>query len=102
MWSADGGATWHSVEFYNKTACANASSAILAAINKKGLPHTFTAEDAANGAFQAPNDMTKVEGLAANLEAYSGQTVDVIFAAVPKADPMTLCVITVVTGVKVP
>ena len=102
MWSADGGHTWYEAEGYVTTAPATANSGILNAANGKNLTYTFTSEDGTNGGFQSAADYAIVKGMAANLENYSGETVDVIFAAVPKADTSTLCVLLVATGVTVP
>ena len=102
MWSADGGSTWHEIELYANTAISNAGQNILTAVNGKGLGHTFTEDDAVNGAYQSSADMSVVKGIAANLSEYSGSTVTVILAAVPALATDTLCVITVVNGVQVP
>ena len=103
VWSADGGQTWNDTELYGVTGISNANDAILTAVNTKhGLQHTFTTDDAANGAYQAGANLANVQGIAANLANYSGQTVDVIFAAVPKAEPDKLCIITIAKGVQVP
>ena len=102
VWSADGGYTWYEIELYNMTAIPDISTAILNHDRLKNLGYTFLASDGKNCMFQSSADGSVIKGLAANLENYSGQTVDVIFAAVPSADTETLCVISVATGVQVP
>jgi hypothetical protein len=37
----------------------------------------------------------------ADLAAYKGQTLDVVFAIVPNDNPSGLCIVTVITGVTV-
>ena len=102
MWSADGGKTWHDVELYNTTEIVNLSSSILNHDRLKGLGYTFVASDGTNSMFQSSADGSVIKGLAANLEAYAGTTVNVIFAAVPAMDNDTLRVISVATGVQIP
>ena len=103
VWSADGGNTWQEVELYGAEGIPSATSDIMASQRVQNLGYTFTVEaDGANSKFQAPVDKSQVKGLAANLADYAGQTVDVIFAAVPKIDTTTLCVIAVAQGVSIP
>ena len=102
VWSADGGKTWHDVELYNTTEIVNLSSSILNHNRLKGLGYTFVASDGTNSMFQSSSDGSVIKGLAANLEAYAGPTVDVIFAAVPAMDNDTLRVLSVATGVQIP
>ncbi len=102
VWSADGGNTWHDVELYNTTSIVNLSSTILNHDRLKGLGYTFVASDGTNSMFQSSSDGSVIKGLAANLEAYAGNTVDVIFAAVPTMNNDTLRVLSVATGVQVP
>ena len=103
VWSADGGNTWNDVEFYGTAGPSTIQDAILSHDRLKNLGYTFVKDpDGKNCMFQAPNDVTQIKGLAANLEDFSGETVDVIFAAVPSIDTTTLCVIAVATGVQIP
>ncbi len=102
VWSADGGNTWHDVELYTITGISDLSTAILNHDRLKGLGYTFVASDGKNSMFQSSSDGSVIKGLAANLEAYAGTTVDVIFAAVPAMDNDTLSVISVATGVQIP
>ena len=102
VWSADGGNTWQEVELYGLASLNEAGDTIIRSVNSDkrhdGLTHTFTADDAANGAYQGAQGI----GIAANLEDYSGSTVDVIVAAVSKVDTTKLCIITIIKGVQVP
>jgi outer membrane murein-binding lipoprotein Lpp len=76
-------------------------SLLLIGCSSNNIVTTFTeAADGANCKFQT--SAGDVKGLAANLENYSGQTVDVIFAAVPRSDTSTLQVFAVAQGVSVP
>lgn len=95
MWSADGGVTWNDAFKLNDSAFGTSGDAIIeAAIARSG--YTQMARYAANSNFQSSQ-----KGIAADLSAYSGQTVDVIFAAVPTWAPDTLCLIYNITGVQV-
>ena len=102
VWSADGGYTWYEVELYNMTSLPDISTSILNHDRLKNLGYTFIAADGKNCMFQSSTNGVVIKGLAANLENYSGQTVNVIFAAVPAANTETLCVLSVATGVQVP
>ena len=103
VWSADGGLTWQEIELYGRAAPETVTNNILSSNRVQNLGYTFSENtDGANSMFQGPSDFSVVKGLSANLSSYSGQTVDVIFAAVPKADTQTLCLICVATGVSVP
>ena len=90
VWSVDGGKTWNdaSVKLIQAgDAIRNAASGICG--------KTLTAEDAADGVISGNR------GVAADLTAYAGQTVDITIAAVPKDDPMGLCLVLYATGVTV-
>ncbi len=101
VWSADGGKTWHDVEMYNRTVTESASEDMLKnATSRNGNTFTFTTADAANGKFQGL-DAKNPRGISADLSDYVGQAVNVIFAAIPKAAPNTLCPIVCVADVKV-
>ena len=55
-----------------------------------------------NVGFQgSPGSGEQVRGIAADLSEYAGQVVNVTLAAVPKAEPDSLCVIIHVKGVTV-
>ncbi len=98
VWSTDG-ITWQDASMYNRTELNTAGEAILtAATNRIGGQYTFTAADAGNGSFQG---ITMPRGIAADLSDYIGQSVNVIFAAIPKNAPDTLCPIVCIANVKV-
>ena len=109
VWSADGGKTWNDVILYNMSALSNAGSNHF---NSYKDIKKYT--DAATGETISPTvadkEASKVnsvfasdsKGIAADLSDFAGQTVDVTFAAVPKADTQSLCLLVQVTGVKVP
>ena len=66
----------------------------------------YTFEDAeasyVGAIYQSPTGLgNDTKGLGADLSAYEGQTVNVTFAAVPKNQPDSLCLIACVTGVEV-
>ena len=108
VWSADGGKTWHDVGIYNSLPIENASDAYFNAYGsiksyidpitgEKVVPAVADMEASkANSGFQGGG------GIVADLSEYSGKTVNVTFAAVPKADTDSLCILVHVTGVSVP
>ena len=108
VWSADGGKTWNDVTFLNSKPVTNGSDAYITAYGtiKKyidpvtGQEVTPTVSDPeaskVNSCFQGGL------GIMADLSDYSGETVNVTFAAVPKADTDGLCLILHVTNVVVP
>ena len=98
VWSADGGKTWHDAEFYNREKFGDPSKDIITAANARaGKDLTeFSAGTSFQGATGSPS------GIAADLEAYKGKNIDVTFAAVPKDDPMGLCLVLHVMDVAVP
>ena len=101
VWSADGGKTWHNALSFGRSP-GNAESAMIdAAYERSNKSYTFTLEaDSANGTFQGAEGKNPT-GLSLNLEDYSGQTVNIIFAAVPKKDMSTILPIFYITRVKV-
>ena len=101
MWSADGGKTWQECSLYNRSAFGT-------------LTENSGIANAANGFFAGSYDAMEhpekivfqgaegtPSGVCADLAAYAGQTVDVVFAIVPNEAPDGLCILTVVTGVTV-
>ncbi len=98
IWSADQGKTWFEIEPHIiKGVGSDAGGAHYHVVSLKIGAYTFSEGSNVNTTFQN-NDGG---GLMANLVAYKGQTVDVIFAAVPEKDPRALCLLAVVTGVNV-
>lgn len=103
VWSADGGKTWHDAIGYNCIGPGSgAGTAHYNVIQKKIGTHTFSSNSPQNSTYSgAAGAGENVAGLAANLEAYKGQTVEVIFAAVPVEEPNSLCLIACVSQVTV-
>jgi hypothetical protein len=52
------------------------------------------------GSLNLPDPST-VKGIAIDLSEYAGQTVEIIFAAVPAKNPSTLCVLHCIKGINV-
>ena len=105
VWSADGGKTWHDVEFFRKDDIADGQDAHLTAAAKYiGNNYTFKNREASklNVIYQCSAGAGKnAQGLSACLIDYVGKTVNVTFAAVPKEEQNSLCLIAHVIGVKV-
>ncbi len=102
MWSADGGKTWQECSLYGRAAfdpltpsngITNAGNSFLAGTGYDVLEHPD--KIVFQGVEGAPS------GVCAELAAYAGQTVDVIFAIVPNDQPQGLCPIVLITGVSV-
>lgn len=101
VWSADGGKTWQEIELYNRSSIGTAGSGMIKYANDSCGKTDFDAY-AANSSYQGSlKGPDSASGLAADLTAYSGRTVNVIFAAVPKTAPNTVCILAKVNGVKV-
>ena len=84
VYSVDGGKTWHDCGgAYGVSREAILTSAAKQASNEEGFTFTNAEATMINGAFQGA-------GLLIDLSDYEGKTVDVILAAVPKADTSTL------------
>lgn len=104
VWSADNGKTWHDAGFRNMNAFGNGGQAHLDAASKQLNGYQFVdADSAKKSVYQSVvGSGDKVAGVAAYLgELYAGQTVDVVYAAVPKSDPNGLCLIAYVKNVTV-
>ena len=102
VWSADGGKTWNDTVLYNRTSIFNDSGTYVTAAQNNGL--TFTDPTGAKnlaGYQCGAGTGVKCNGIAADLTAYKGKTVDVIFAAVPVKNTSTLCVLDCVENVYV-
>ena len=100
VWSADGGKTWHETESFGVTPVNSNSAMIEAAYARSNMTCNFTESDAVGGNFQGTrgNDPT---GICANLEAYKGQTVNVIFGVIPAKDTSTILPMFYIGQVKV-
>ncbi len=98
VWSADNGKTWFAIDPHIiEGVGSGAGDAHYYVVSLKIGPSSFSAGSNKNSIFQH-NDGG---GLMANLAAYEGQTVDVIFAAIPEKDQQALCLLAVVKGVEV-
>ncbi|MBE6558217.1 MAG: hypothetical protein E7661_04315 [Ruminococcaceae bacterium] len=102
MWSADGGKTWQECSLYAQTSfgdvslnegIANSANQFFSASGYKVTEHPDKI------VFQGTEGIPS--GVCADLAAYAGQKVDVIFALVPLNDSDGLCIMTVVRGVEV-
>ena len=108
VWSADGGKTWHDTVMYNGYTLQGAGADTISSygfikqytdadgnVIKPELADTTTAQ--INGGFRGSS------GICANLADFYeiGSTVNVTFAAVPSADPTSLCLIGHITNVEV-
>lgn len=101
VWSADGGKTWHKVEDFGRSTASASANNISAALARSNQTYEFTLEaDGANGSFSGTAG-NNPKGIAADLEAYKGQTVDVIFGAVPAKDTSTILPLYYISRVKV-
>ena len=101
-WSADGGKTWHDVQLVGASAFNNVGQAHLEAValylenDKSQYLNIFSDLEASKvgGGFQHAS-------IRINLGAYSGQTVDVVFAAVSAEDQSTLCPLAIFADITV-
>ena len=102
MWSADGGKTWNECSLYNRSAFSDVTGNPGIYDSAKQF-FSATGYDVATHpdkiVFQGAEGTPS--GVCADLSAYAGQTVDVVFALVPMDDPDGLCIMTVVRGVEV-
>lgn len=102
MWSADGGRTWQECTLYGRDSfqilkesdgIAKAANAFFASTGYDVMEHPDKI------VFQGNEGVPS--GVTADLSAYAGQTLDVLFALVPLDDPDGLCIIAVVCDVQV-
>ncbi len=107
VWSADGGKTWNDATFHNLTKFGNGGNDhITVAQGRLNNTYTFVNPQASYTGitYQGTKYAYYSEagaGVAADLTAYIGQTVDVTFAAIPNSDPNGLCYITHILNVEV-
>ncbi len=105
VWSVDGGKTWHNAVFHKKNGFAAGSDAHLEATSKLLGGYTFkdpAASKAGAALYQCSAGAgVNAQGIAADLSAYIGQTVNVTLAAIPKNDEKSLALVAYVTGIKV-
>ncbi len=107
VWSADGGKTWNDASFHNLAKFGNGSKDHITVAEGR-LNNTYKFVDAQASYTGITYQGTKFAyysesgaGVAADLSAYIGQTVDVTFAAIPNSDPQGLCYIAHVLNVQV-
>ena len=96
IWSADGGKTW-----YRATGDigSGAGQAHYNVITGKIGAYSFIAGTPKNSTYQTAAGA--IGGISINLSPYNGQTVDVVFAAVPEKDPQAICPLILLKGVSV-
>ena len=104
VYSIDGGKTWINCELYNRTSINSAPDNYLnAAIGNRGANYTFADKEASrvNAIYQCgAGSGANCSGVMADLSVYGGRTLDVIFAAVPTAEPNSVCPLVKIVGVK--
>ena len=110
VWSADGGKTWNDATLRGKDKFDNGSKDHIAHAEGR-LNNTYTFVDRTASVVECRYQSTHADnttytestrGVEADLSAYAGQTVNVTFAAVSKAQANSLCYIVHITGVEVP
>ena len=100
VWSADGGKTWNDVTVLNISSIGKATDGMINyTANKYGSDIDFST-NVDNASYQGSLNGNPY-GIAADLSAYAGLTVNVTFAAVPATDPDSLCIIAHIMNVKV-
>ncbi len=99
VWSVDG-KTWQDATCYNRSSWATATDPMVNIANT-ALSRTDLGDYTANSGYQGGTAATEVSGVGADLSAYVGQTVNVIFAVVPASAPDTICILANITGIKV-
>ena len=108
LWSADGGKTWNEIIYIaapDRPEIKNGSADHIRVAEERLKTYKFkdTEASVAYSVFQtALGSGVNAAGIAADLSAYAGQTVNVTFCAVPKSAPNTLCPIVHIKGVTVP
>ena len=108
LWSADGGKTWNEIVYVasnERPEIKNGSADHIRVAEERLKTYKFIDTEAsiAYSVFQtALGSGVNATGIAADLSAYAGQTVNVTFCAVPKSAPNTLCPIVHIKGVTVP
>ncbi len=104
VWSVDGGKTWQDCVLHNRTSIDNASTTHINIINGwlKEVGALNMETSLVNSVFQCGAGAgANCSGISADLSAYAGQTVDITFAAVPKLESNSICVVLHVTNVTV-
>jgi hypothetical protein len=102
IWSVDGGKTWQSAKLLNVGGVWSAGDAHLnTAESRLGITLDREASKAMCNFQGAIGRGENSSGLYADLSAYIGETVSVTFAAIPKNQPDSICIIAHVTDVEV-
>ena len=104
VWSADGGKTWNEAPLYKRESFEAATDAHFAAVTDISTTDYVIKDQEAsnvNVRFQGSSTGAESSGIVADLSAYVGQTVDLTFAAVPSANPKSLCILIHLQGVEV-
>ena len=103
VWSVDG-KTWHNASLVGRELGSASQSHLDLASAWFLKNYKFADAEAsfAGAVYQSPTGLgDNTKGLCADLSDYAGQTVNVIFAAIPKNEPDSLCLIAEVKGVEV-
>lgn len=100
VWSVDG-KTWHDAKLYNRSSIGNAGSAMIKYANEGCGVTDFELYSAYSSYQGNTSGKETASGLAADLSAYEGQTVNVTFAVIPVAEPDSVCILAHVTGILV-
>ena len=101
VWSADGGKTWNTLTNYGRgPADANEDMANAAYARSNKTYEFSVGADTVNGTFQG-KEGNNPTGLCIDLEAYAGETVNVIFGVIPAKDTSTILPIFYIARVKV-
>lgn len=96
IWSADGGKTWYKT---TGDVGSGAAQAHFNVITGKIGAYEFSLGTAQNSTYQTAAG--QLGGRVINLSSYKGQTVDVVFAAVPANDPRAICPLILLKNVTV-
>lgn len=100
IWSVDGGKTWYKTGLHIIDSIGSgAGAAHHKVITGKIGSYTFSQGTNRNSTYQVGEGSEG--GIAINLSAFNGQTVDVVFAAVPAKDPQAVCPLALVKNVTV-
>ncbi|MBQ8407964.1 MAG: hypothetical protein IJY39_03790 [Clostridia bacterium] len=99
MWSADDGKTWNECVLFGREtfATVDAGNGIIAVANNM-FGYNYL-QYQANSIYQGSENVPS--GIAAHLTDYVGETVNVIFAAVPATETDKLCLIAYIKNVRV-
>lgn len=103
VWSVDGGKTWIDAELYNRDSLGEASDPMCQTADILTGRSDFS-KYASGSNYQGgiTDDHATASGVSADLSQYAGETVDIVFAAVPSLATDTLCIMIEINGVAVP